>query len=135
MEQQVNQFLRHLAELIERRTAIPACCDPGGASAQISCWLSVTLPGMPIAGAYIVRFSGPKEAEGQFVAALTRAELAAEPCSPMYTHEAHLSWVHVLAHEGGDGHPSVEFQQGVNAKAAPIATAFGFSHRSQGFVV
>ena len=89
---------------------------------------------MPIPGAFIVTFSGPKEAESHFIAALMSDGLAAEPCQSMYPEETHLSWVRVLTHEGPDGHPSLQFQERVNAHADRIASTFAFSHRSHGFV-
>jgi hypothetical protein len=90
---------------------------------------------MPIPGAYRVTFSGPQESADDLIAALTAAGLAAEPCAPMYPEEAGLGWVCVLAHEGEDAPPTGEFQQGVNAKADPIARSFGYAHRSNAVVI
>jgi hypothetical protein len=90
---------------------------------------------MPIPGAFIVTFSGPKEAEDNFIAALRSDGLAAECCQPMYPEETRLSWVRVLTHEGHDGHPSDRFQQRVNASADGIANVFGFSHRAHDPVI
>lgn len=84
---------------------------------------------MPIPGAYHVTFSGPRESADDLIAALTGADLVAEPCVPMYPEQADLGWVCVLAHEGQDAPPTQGFQESVNAKANPIAAAFGYTLR------
>ena len=80
-------------------------------------------------------FSGPKEGEDEFLAALTDYGLAAEHCGPMYPEEAQLSWVRVLTHEGEDDPPGAAFQQHINEKADTIANSFGFTHRAHGITL